>query len=207
MKHGWYYYYRLHQTKCNELLKEFPTLNEFLEDMLHNCPHHYFNEGPRSSSLKFPIKNQSIVVNDHETSYLTENALIEMDGKYNQNHSKVEVFMLERDDKTIAVEVPIWLYPEEIKNYNELFNSKIPLSGHIDILRIESGKIWIWDYKPKAKKEKYAHVQTLFYAIMLSKRTKIDLNHFMCGYFDESDCYVFKPEQKLIEENFNFINN
>ncbi len=199
MKHGWFYYYRMHEIKCNMLLKEFPKLHDYLNDMFENCPHDFFVTGPRSSSLTFPIKNGSINVENHETCVLTDDALIEMEGRYKSAHSKVEVFMLEKDDKTIAVEVPIWIQADELKNFQELFETDEPLSGHIDILRVESGKIWVWDYKPKAVKEKHAHVQTLFYALMLSKRTGIELKNFMCGYFDENDCFVFKPEMDMIK--------
>ena len=199
MKHGWFYYYRVHLAKSNELLSNgLSSLNDYLQDMFENCPHEYFVEGPRSSSLTFPIENKSILVENHETCKLTEKAIPAMENRYKSAHSKVEVFMLERDDNTIAVEVPIWLKADEIKNYSFLFDTNLPLTGHIDILRIEDGKIWIWDYKPKAKKEKHAHVQTLFYAIMLSKRTNIDLDNFMCGYFDDKDCYVFKPDISMI---------
>ena len=42
--------------------------------------------------------------------------------------------------------------------------------------------------------EKYASTQVLFYALMLSKRTGIPLEYFRCGYFDNLNCYLFKPE-------------
>ena len=58
--------------------------------------------------------------------------------------------------------------------------------------------MWVWDYKPNAQKEKYAKCQTLFYAIMLSKRTGIPLERFRCGYFDEKTAFVFKPELSSI---------
>lgn len=200
MKHGWYYYYRLHDDKCNTLLKEYPSLHNYLNEMFDSCPHEYFITGPRSSSLTFPIDNISTTIKNHETIFLTEAALVLMNN-YKTPHSKVEMFMLEKDKSTLAVEVPIWLNSDELDNFENLFESTEPLSGHIDILRIEKGKIWIWDYKPKAAKEKHAHVQILFYALMLSKRTGINLNNFMCGYFDDKDCFVFKPEEKMVDIN------
>ncbi|MBU4503046.1 MAG: PD-(D/E)XK nuclease family protein [Nanoarchaeota archaeon] len=72
------------------------------------------------------------------------------------------------------------------------------MTGHIDILRIEDEKIWVWDYKPNAHKEKYASTQTYFYALMLSKRTGIPLDDFRCGYFDQNHAFAFKPEEKII---------
>ena len=199
MKHGWYYFYRIHTQKALNLLnnKDFISLNNYLEEMYNSCPHNLFTIGPRSSSLNFNLSIDQTEIKNHETSILASQALSNMDN-YKTNHSKVEVYMLERDNKTIAVEVPIWLNHDELKLFNKLFSTEEPLSGHIDILRIEDNKIWIWDYKPKAHKEKYAHVQTLFYAIMLSKRTGIDLKHFKCGYFDEYTSYVFNPCYSLL---------
>ena len=199
MKHGWYYFYRVHQAKSESLLNgDFQELHDYLGKMFDECPHDYFTCGPRSSHLTFDVKKEHQEVKFHETSQLALDALQNME-RYKTAHSKVEVFMLEKDDKTIAVEVPIWLMPHELDQFSELFDSEDPLTGHIDILRIEEGKIWIWDFKPKADKEKHAHVQTLFYAIMLSKRTGIGLENFMCGYFDENTSYVFKPELDMVK--------
>ncbi|MEK6835830.1 MAG: PD-(D/E)XK nuclease family protein, partial [Nanoarchaeota archaeon] len=112
---------------------------------------------------------------------------------------RIQVFLLENDNNTIAMEVPIWVYPNELKEFTNVFKIKSPLTGHIDVLRIEDNKIWIWDYKPGAYYERYAQTQVYFYALMLSKRTNINLENFRCGYFDEKYAYAFKPDLKLIE--------
>ncbi|NQU79569.1 PD-(D/E)XK nuclease family protein [Candidatus Woesearchaeota archaeon] len=193
LKHGWFYHYRVHTIKSSKLCSDcFMSLNRFMEQMLEACPDHYFDVGPRSSSLKFKVDTKQVQVDGHEVCSLA--ALGLSSGRYRTAHSNVEVYMLEMDSSTIAVELPIWLLPHEMELYKLLFGSDDPLTGHIDILRIEDGKIWIWDYKPGAIKEKYADCQTLFYAIMLSKRTGISLDRFRCGYFDEKTAFVFKPE-------------
>ena len=112
---------------------------------------------------------------------------------YDNAHMNVQMFMLSYDNKTIGIEIPIWLHKEEFANFENLLKSELPLSGHIDLVRIENGKIWIWDYKPNAHREKHAATQTYFYAIMLSKRTGIPLENFRCGYFDDKHSYVFDP--------------
>ena len=140
---------------------------------------------------------KEIQISGHEVSSLAEQGLT--NNNYKSAHSNVQIFMLERDNKTLAVEVPIWLMPEEIKSFQKIFGEELPLTGHIDALRIEDGKIWIWDYKPNAHLEKYAQCQVYFYALMLSKRTGISLDNFMCGYFDDNTAYVFKPEEKMVE--------
>jgi len=170
--------------------------------MFDNCPHDHFLVKPRSSHLKFPLNELNLTsIENHEVCNLTSLGLKENKERFKSNHAKVQLYMLENDTNTIAIEVPLWLQPEEIKQYQEIFHSENPLSGHIDLVRIEDNKIWIWDYKPNAKKEKYASTQVYFYALMLSKRTGIPLDDFMCGYFDSVNCYVFKPEESHLEIN------
>ena len=193
---GGFYHYRVHTAKLNKLCKGilFP-LKGFLDSMFTSCPNDYFHSGPRSSSLKFNLSNLDTQnIPKHELCVLTHYGLERNSERYSTAHSKVQVFMLEHDKTSVACETPIWLLPEELKTYNEIFNSQEPLTGHIDLLRIQDNKIWILDYKPNAQKEKYASTQVYFYALMLSKRTNIPLEHFRCGYFDNLNCYLFKPE-------------
>lgn len=170
--------------------------------MFDNCPHDYFESGPRGSSLKFKLSNLKMIeINGHEVSTLARYGLEENKQRYKGNHSKVQVFMLENDDKTIAVEVPIWLEADELSYFNNIFNCSEPLTGHIDVLRVDGDKIWIWDYKPNAHREKFAATQTYFYALMLSKRTGIDFKRFRCGYFDENYAFLFNPNNCKIKKS------
>lgn len=206
-KHGWYYYYRMHNPKTSSLCSKYPELCKFLNDVFDNCPHGYFEVEPRSSKIKFKLNNINLInVNNHELCGLTKLGLSKNESRFKGNHSKVQLFMLENDSNTIAIEVPLWLHPEELENYEALFNSKNPLTGHIDVLRIENDKIWIWDYKPSAKNEKYAATQVYFYALMLSRRTNIPLENFMCGYFDSCNCYIFQPKKENLAVNI-LLNN
>lgn len=182
-KHGWFYHYRVHEQK---LLHANPLLQEYLKGLFEHCPEEKFTTGPRSSALKFPMEHDALAASGHEVCTLASNA----GNRYKTAHSNVEVSMLEEDTKTIAVEVPLWLDRGE-HLIMDAFDG--PLSGHIDILRWENDKIWVWDYKPKAAKEKYAATQTYAYAVMLATRTGIPLKEFRCGWFDEEDAYVFAP--------------
>ncbi|MAG45427.1 MAG: hypothetical protein CMH63_01490 [Nanoarchaeota archaeon] len=195
-KGGWYHY-RIHTLKTSELCKDrLFELRQFLEEMFKDCPHHYFQRGPRSSTLKFKLDNLDLKhVKNHDLCDWTSHGLEQNRSIYKTAHSKVQVFMLENDDKTIAVEIPLWLKPEEVEFYQSLFKTNEPLTGHIDLLRIEGNKIWVLDYKPKARLEKFAATQIYFYALMLSKRIKIPLEKFRCGYFDDQDCYLFRPDE------------
>ena len=202
MHKGGTYQYRLHNKKLNDLALNYPSLTWYLNKVFEKCPDDYFFKGPRSSMLKFKLSNSNIhQIIGHEINDLCNTGLKINEDRYKTGHSKVQVFMLENDDKTIAVEIPIWIKKDELDNFNGMFNSDEPLTGHIDILRIEDGKIWVWDYKPRAFDEKYAATQVFFYSLMLSKRTSIPLSNFRCGYFDERYAFIFKPELKnLIKE-------
>ena len=197
---GGFYFYRLHQDKICQVCNGYDSLRQFLQEMLHNCPHDLFQAGPRISLLKFSLPVALQQLTGHEISSLTREALQINKHRFKQGHSKVQVFLLERDDKTIACEIPIWLDPKELATYQELFQSNLSLTGHIDLLRIEDDKIWVWDYKPRAFDEKYAPTQVFFYALMLSKRTGISLDNFRCGYFDDAYAFVFKPSLDLLEQ-------
>ncbi|MBU0461444.1 MAG: PD-(D/E)XK nuclease family protein [Nanoarchaeota archaeon] len=198
LNHGWFYHYRLHELKISDLCSNgFSSLKSYLEGIFDHCPDEMFSTTLRSSSLRMDLNIKPTGVGGHEVSKLAGMALEW--NKYRTAHSNVQVFMLQNDTSTLGVEVPIWMTSEEIECYKRLFNTDEALSGHIDVLRLEDGKIWVWDYKPNAHKEKYATTQVYFYALMLSKRTGIPLSKFMCGYFDENTAFVFKPKMELLE--------
>lgn len=193
LQHGGYYHYRIHKNKLQKLCSEgLSGLSDYLLDVMNDCPSHYFEEGPRSSVLKFNV-GASIRQLAHEVSIMARMGL--ESAYYDNAHMNVQMFMLSYDGKTIAIEVPIWLLEEELEGYSKIMGSDLPLSGHIDLVRVENGKIWIWDYKPNAHREKYAATQTYFYALMLSRRTGIPLDKFMCGYFDDKNTYIFTPSE------------
>lgn len=196
--HGWFYHYRQHLAKTEQLCaKDFSSLGTYLDKMHTECPHEHFLDGHRSSKLRHPLSFKIHHVIGHEVSDLAK-----IGNSYEKGtpHTKVQKAMLEKDDKTIAVEVPLWMHAHEWDQFQRFFDAPKPLTGHIDALRIEDGRIWVWDYKPKAHKEKFATTQTYFYALMLSIRTGIPLEHFSCGYFDEQDTYIFKPQMEIVQE-------
>lgn len=203
---GGYYHYRLHQLKAKELCNNgSASLKKYLEGLFNNCPNSYFIGGPRSSGLKLTLKNLNLrSVKNHEVCTLAKEGLDANSERYATNHSRVQVFMLENDGNTIAVEVPLWMEEKEHIDFQSLFKSMKPLTGHADLLRVEDDKVWIWDYKPSARKELFAATQVYFYSVMLSKRTKIPLEDFRCGYFDHKDSFIFKPENVIPERQSSF---
>ncbi len=195
LMHPWPYDYFLKPN--NSRLQQFPRLKHFLTEMRMSCPNDKFLDGPRSSTLKFDAKTQIIEVKNHEVTRLAKEGLEW--GMQGTAHGNVQLWAMKQDSKSIAVEIPLWLEENELQEIGLRCEKGGCLSGHIDLLTIEGNKIWIWDFKPKAEKEKYADTQTLVYAFMLSKRTGIPLDNFMCGYFDEKTSYIFKPGEENIE--------
>ncbi len=193
LKHGGYYHFRAHKLKLEGLSGNgFGLLKEYIYKVMDSCPDHHFLGGPRSSVLRFDV-GASVKRYSHEVEMLARMGLDS--GYYDNAHLNVQMFMLAYDNKTIAIEVPIWLEPSEFPGFSDLFGSDLSLSGHIDVVRVENGKIWVWDYKPNAHREKFASTQVFFYALMLSKRSGIPLDKFMCGYFDEKSSFVFDPSK------------
>jgi len=191
-KHGWWYHYRIHNPKTRKLCSNgLSSVDKYLHEVFTKCPDEYFCKGPRSSQLRMQFEVNVAKTKGHEVCELARQGL-ELN-QYTTAHSNVQMFMLQHDDKTVSMEVPIWLMAEELPCYEDFFNTTDILTGHIDALRIEDGYVWIWDYKPNAHREKYATTQTNFYAIMLSQRTGIPIEKFRCGYFDDEHAFIFKP--------------
>lgn len=151
--------------------------------------------------LKFRLPCNLMEIKGHEVSTLASLGLEFNKDRFPDKHSQVQTYMLENDHHTVAMEVPLWMEQQELESYQRLLESGKPLTGHVDVLRVEGDKIWIWDYKPNAGKEKYAATQVYFYALMLSRRTNLSLDHFRCGYFDHQRAFVFQPTQQLLTNN------
>jgi ATP-dependent exoDNAse (exonuclease V) beta subunit len=100
-------------------------------------------------------------------------------------HEAIQRFMLANDSATVAVEVPVFLFPHEAAD----LRLTGVLTGHIDVLQIRYGKVWILDYKPDARRETRAKFQLYLYARALSARTRIPLSCFGLAYFDDKDYF------------------
>ena len=103
--------------------------------------------------------------------------------------------MLVNDSATVAIELPVFLQPNELtKNHQKTYGIELSdtLTGHIDILQVRFNQIHVLDYKPDAKKtDRRAAEQVFSYTLALSKRTNIPLENFTCAYFDENDYFEF----------------
>ena len=199
INHKQIYNLRTHGDKLARLAGPFPSLVSFLEQMHEDCPPEPFFSGPRSSSIHagpLPVYDQP---KTHLRCEQTLQGLQDNADRFKERHEQVQVYMLENDDCTVAMEVPLWIDYQEAGVFQTLMTSDQFLSGHVDVLAIEDGRVWIWDYKPNAYKERWVHVQLSAYALMLSHRTGISLENIRCGYFDDQLCRTFAPRQVHID--------
>ena len=220
LQHAGDYQYRLHTKKIEKICPE--QLKKFFESAMIKIPDEYFLDGPRCSAAN-SIKEITIKKIEHEVSVLTRIALesnyydnahlnvqMFMLG-YDHKTVGIEVpVWLEEDEQKqldegfIINQTKILdAQQNEVTKYSQIKKEKIKtpinkikqnLTGHIDLIRIENGKIWVWDYKPNAHREKKAHIQTTLYTLMLSKRTGIPLKQLRCGYFDDKNVYEVNLE-------------
>ena len=188
---GGFYRYRVAMGKMTLIPHELSALKDYLDSLFADCPNHFFNDLPRISGVKWPFTPSCSIREDHEMSRFAKEAL--RNPRYNSPHDSVEIYLLEKDPCTIACEIPVWLEPGELKQYAPLFSSIKPLTGHIDILRVENGRIWVWDYKSNTLMSRHGGSQVFLYAVALSIRTGIPLGSFNCGYFDRERACVFSP--------------
>ena len=103
----------------------------------------------------------------------------------------MQQWFLLNDPHAVVAELPVWMDERESREHLDLC---FPLTGHIDLIRCNDSKVEIWDYKPNAKREKWAKAQVYLYAKLLSLRADIPLGDIVCGYFDESVAFTFRPE-------------
>ena len=186
---GVIYNFKYHKPKIDMLCDNFPTLVSYLTNLKKECPQEFFEKDGNDSKLTLDIK----VAEQGKYNLacqLADFSMKHIDGQ-SDGHSAVEKFMLINDCSTIACEVPVWFWEKFLD---------VRISGHIDLLQIRRGCVYLLDYKPDAKREnrKTVATQLFLYASGLSFRTKIPLSKFRCAWFDQNNYYEFNP----YEQNF-----
>lgn len=188
---GHFYRFRLHREKLSLTSVLFLGLREFLLSIVDDCPNHYFKQGPRVSARKWKFYPSASLISDCD---LPRRAAEGIEGRrYKGAHDNVEIHCLENDERTIAVEIPVWWERCEMGPFASCFPPDGPLTGHIDLIRIQDGHVEIWDYKPDIESAQMVGMQVLIYAIAMAVRTKIPLSRFRCGYFDTQYAWSFAP--------------
>lgn len=198
--HNQPYVFEFHKIKTDRFLsKYFLGLKNYFSSINKTCPNNLFmEESLRCSQIKISVCPKII----EKENYACKLAgfVLKAISVNKERHSFIEEFMLSNDTSTVAVEIPVWLYPDEVPSeIRGFFKIEKPLTGHIDILQARFGVLWILDYKPDARKV-YAVSQLFAYAVALSVRTGIWLRNFRCAWFDEKNYYEFSPSEIVIEE-------
>jgi transposase-like protein len=206
--HQQIYNFKFHRAKIDLILNEkfghfkFKPLKDFLELVSAECPHQIFREKQERASEKkndFNLNQVKITPKNSSASGFA-NLVIQAVNNNKERHEVLEEFMFFNDSVTIALEIPVLLDFEDLNHYKYELNFEVPfslkekeyLTGHIDLIQIRNGSIYIMDFKPSAKKEKPIAQLTL-YALALSRLTGIRLYYFKCAWFDSKDYFEFFP--------------
>ena len=191
-KHGGKKYnFAFHRPKLEILCTNFIPLLKFILKIKEKCPNDFFNKNHNSSQLKLDIKPRK----EGRFNQVCKIANFALEGclSNDKRHEILKNFMIINDKRTIACEVPVWFW-------EKYFN--LGISGHIDVIQIRRGNIYIMEYKPENSKENDKNLASklFLYAYGLSFRTKIPLTRFRCAWFNENNYYEFNPN----EINFSF---
>ena len=196
LHHVQVYNFKYHDLKLNLAAKNFPAIRMYIKEMFNRCPNDIFKkEGPRCSSLRIDIKPRKVMRSNNAPKLARYALTLSKSNK--DRHTRTQDFMLINDSATIAIEIPVFLHPQELsKNMKKELGIDINkvLTGHIDILQVRFNQIHVLDIKPDAKgSDKGSAEQVFLYTLALSKRTNIPLMNFTCAFFDDNNYYQFKP--------------
>lgn len=189
---GLVYNFKYHKGKLR-LYGKFLGLKKFIFNLSLGVDEKYFtSDNERCSKIKNEVFSNIQVFDNIKLNKVIGSALKVVKNN-NQRHSIVENLMLNCDRDTVAIEVPVWYWDK---------TRDIGICGHIDVLQVKFGKVWILDYKPNAEQESINKVvsQLFSYALGLSFRAGIRLNNIMCGWFDENKLYVFDADKVKVRE-------
>ncbi len=208
MFHKQIYDFKFHRAKTDIILQEefrhckFKPLQQFLELVIAECPNQIFQQETKRASEYKGIFNFDAVKFVPKTNAAVKIANFVMQAVSNNKmrHEILQDFMVANDSVTVAAEVPVLLDADDVRHYKHELNFSIPfsldegeyLTGHIDLIQVRNGSIYIMDFKPSAAKERPVDQLTI-YALALSRLTGLRLYHFKCAWFDDKNYYEFFP--------------
>lgn len=206
--HNQIYKFQYHRAKLGFILEEefrhfrFKPVREFLELVVAECPHHIFRSNEkRASEFKGEFNlEQAKISSKNNFIVKIANFVVQAISNNKLRHEILQDFMISNDSVTVATEVPVLIDSDDLRHYKHELNFDIPIdlndgeyiTGHIDLVQIRNGLIYIMDFKPSAKKEKPIEQLTI-YALALSRLTGIRLYHFRCAWFDKENYFEFFP--------------
>lgn len=191
LHHQQIYHFKFHHLKINMAAKSYRNLRTYLWEVYEKDKSKIFTDSTlRCSSLKIDNlpEYKPYVSKNNNATRMTQLALTLAKNRATR-HEAVEEFFLRNDSKTVAIEVPVYLYPKET-NFIQL---KETLTGHIDMLQFRNNKIYIMDYKPE--KPHKAINQLHLYRIALSKRANIPYNKIRLAAFNENSYVEFDDKK------------
>jgi transposase-like protein len=122
LQHKQLYLYRVHLAKLELLLQHEDTahlapIRNYLLEMMVDCPHDLFLDSQRASSnaVDYSMNQVEIRALENRASEMAQFVLQSVTNNH-QRHEAIQKFMTINDSATIAVEVPIVLYPEDIEH-------------------------------------------------------------------------------------------
>ncbi|HEV2561175.1 MAG TPA: PD-(D/E)XK nuclease family protein [Rhizomicrobium sp.] len=204
LHHQQVYQYRIHEEKLATILatpehRKLAPVAGFLGEMAKACPHPLFQTEARASQGKAAFDLQAVEIRAKRNHACRVAGLVlQTVIHHKRRHDEIQRFMLATDSVTVAVEIPIFITPDELAYFREALgfhipiDADVPLTGHIDFLQIRHGAIHILDYKPGANHERPIP-QLMTYALALSRRTGLKLFDFVCAWFDENHYFEFYP--------------
>lgn len=197
--HNQPYKYKYHKAKVNMFLNNLHGLKNYLINVHSCCPNKlFFSDNTRCSCIKL---SSDVFVKKffNNACKLAELTLKSVDDN-RKRHEEIQDFMLLNDSCTLAVELPVWIEQKELIRYpflKDFVSDNSSVTGHIDLVQVRFGKVYVLDYKPDAEKETNAVSQLFVYALALSQRGNINLRRIRCAYFDEKNYFEFSPVRIL----------
>jgi len=184
---GLNYNFQVHQPKLRFCRRE--GLTRYLGWIAEHLDAEAFEQGPRCSQLRLARNPGLYHAKNTPLNRLAADAR-RLAATNRDRHPALEEYFLCCDRNTVAVEVPVVCRHPEAGT----------VAGHIDILQINRGQLFILDYKPGAAKENPAKVvtQLTLYAAALVQSAGLDWDELRCAYFDEQDYYSFRPSPDLV---------
>ena len=150
LHHQQVYRFQIHQAKLHMALTGagYPIpaqLASYLDTITSDYPHHLFTISKhRASKLQASLSPRVTRKDDYSTRLAK--LVLPTSPSNKKRHETLQRFMLINDASTVAVEVPVYLTPEDISYFrNSGLNLSLPASvitGHIDFLQMRDDSIY-----------------------------------------------------------------
>lgn len=186
---GLRYEFRYHVGKLGDERRYHEKVVEFTRSVSERCPNELFNDDSsntkRASELDLDISGDLDLYRTRNNACQLAGLALRANRNRKKRHTEVEEFMLTCDNATVAAELPVWYYDKDLE---------CSVTGHIDLVQLRSGKVFLLDYKPKAQK-KNPVTQLYTYCKAFSYRTETPLEMIRAAWFDEEIYIELKPLQ------------